>query len=129
MVLVPVPPIDERLSAQELEIAIEQQRTRARAGVIAAFERAGMQGFESHIVCEQVRTPQGWRDAYSLRRGAVFGLSHGLDQLSLLRPARRHPGVRGLHWVGASTRPGNGVPLVLISAEKAVSEALKDLAH
>ena len=64
---------------------------------------------------------------YALRRGAVFGLSHNLAQLSLLRPARRHPGARGLHWVGASTRPGNGVPLVLIGAELAAAEALQDL--
>ena len=70
---------------------------------------------------------RGMHDKYALRRGAVFGLSHNLAQLSLLRPARRHPGARGLHWVGASTRPGNGVPLVLIGAELAAAEALQDL--
>jgi len=42
-------------------------------------------------------------------------------------PSRRHGGVRGLHFVGASTRPGNGVPLVLIGAEKTAQEALDDL--
>ena len=35
--------------------------------------------------------------------------------------------MRGLHWVGASTRPGNGVPLVLIGAQKTAAEALGDL--
>jgi phytoene dehydrogenase-like protein len=95
--------------------------------VLAAFEAAGMKGFAGHVVHEQVRTPLEWRDKYALRRGAVFGLSHNLAQLSLLRPARRHAGAHGLHWVGASTRPGNGVPLVLIGAELAASEALQDL--
>lgn len=127
MVLVPVPPIDECLSKAKLEAAVKLQVERARAGVICAFEQAGLRDFESHIVCERVRTPPGWRKAYGLRRGAVFGLSHGLDQLSLLRPSRRHRGVRGMHWVGASTRPGNGVPLVLIGAEKTVEEAMGDL--
>ena len=74
-----------------------------------------------------MRTPLEWRDHFSLRRGAVFGLAHSLTQLSLLRPARRHAGVRGLHWAGASTRPGNGVPLVLLGAEMTASEALEDL--
>ena len=100
---------------------------RRSKGVLAAFEAAGMADFAGHVVHEQVRTPLEWRDKYALRRGAVFGLSHNLAQLSLLRPARRHAGARGLHWVGASTRPGNGVPLVLIGAELAASEALQDL--
>ena len=91
-----------------------EARKIARAGVIGAFEAAGMAGFASHIVGEEVRTPLQWRNRCGLRRGAVFGLSHSLPQLSLLRPARRHgPMARGLHWVGASSRPGNGVPLVL----------------
>jgi phytoene desaturase (3,4-didehydrolycopene-forming) len=86
-----------------------------------------MEGFGATIVDERVRTPPGWRDAYGLRRGSVFGLSHNLEQLALARPARRHKGVRGLHWVGANTRPGNGVPLVLIGAMKTAEEALLDL--
>ena len=77
---------------------------------------------------ERVRTPPGWRDAYALRHGSVFGLAHPLEHLSLLRPGRRHgSSCAGLHWVGASTRPGNGVPLVLIGAMKAAEEALADL--
>ena len=48
-----------------------------------------MAGFAGHVVREQVRTPLEWRDKYALRRGAVFGLSHNLAQLSLLRPARK----------------------------------------
>ena len=99
----------------------------SRAGVLAAFEASGMRGFEAAIVGERVRTPLGWRNAYGLRRGSVFGLSHPLSQLSFFRPSRRHAGVRGLHWVGASTRPGNGVPLVLIGAQKTAAEALGDL--
>lgn len=127
MVLVPVPPIDERLSDAEQREACKAAVARARRGVVAAFEGAGMARFASHIVGEEVRTPLEWRDAFALRRGAVFGLSHSLTQLSLLRPARRHAGVRGLHWAGASTRPGNGVPLVLLGAELTASEALEDL--
>ena len=67
-----------------------------------------------------------WRDKFALRRGSVFGLSHGLSQLSLLRPARRHgASARGLHWVGASTRPGNGVPLVLMGVKVAFDAIIK----
>jgi phytoene dehydrogenase-like protein len=127
MVLVPVPPIDERLSPEELHAATEQLVLATREAVVRTFEGAGMAGFRDAIVDERVRTPLGWRDSYGLRRGAVFGLSHNLEQLAFARPGRRHPGVDGLHWVGANTRPGNGVPLVLIGAMKTVTEALADL--
>lgn len=51
-----------------------------------------------------------------MEHGAVFGLSHGLDQLAVFRPSIRDGEIKGLYFVGASTRPGNGVPLVMISA-------------
>jgi phytoene dehydrogenase-like protein len=128
MVLVPVPPIDETLTPHALAEAEAEVVARGRAGVLSTLETCqGCRGFAQHIVGERVRTPRGWRAAYGLRRGSVFGLSHGLDQLSLLRPGRQHGSVGGLHFVGASTRPGNGVPLVLIGADKAAEEALAEL--
>lgn len=36
--------------------------------------------------------------------------------LLLLRPSIRDGTVKGLYFVGASTRPGNGMPLCMISA-------------
>ena len=42
-------------------------------------------------------------------------------------PGARHGLVRNLHFVGAATRPGNGVPLVLISAEQTAADVLEDL--
>ena len=72
-----------------------------------------------------MRAPPGWKRAYGLARGSVFGLSHPLEALSFFRPGRKHgPKAKGLHWVGASTQPGNGVPLVLIGAMKAAEEML-----
>ncbi|CBJ25802.1 conserved unknown protein [Ectocarpus siliculosus] len=99
---------------------------RAREGVIREMEAsAGMEGFGDSIVGEEVYAPWNWRDRYNLRRGAVFGLSHGLNQLSLLRPGPQHPTVNGLWFCGASSRPGNGVPLVLIGAKQVAANVLK----
>ena len=55
MVLVPVPPIDERLSPDELADATRRCVERARAGVLRALEEAGCDGVEAHIVHERVR--------------------------------------------------------------------------
>ena len=126
MVLVPVPPVDERLPPDEAKACTERLVERARDAVFAAFAEAGLEDFKASIVDERVRTPLMWREMYGLRRGAVFGLSHNLAQLSYLRPSPTHgKDARGLYWVGASTRPGNGVPLVLIGAKKVAAEAIQ----
>lgn len=79
------------------------------------------------IVTENVRSPVQWRREFDLFRGSAFGLAHSLDQLSFLRPRFKHPSVRNLYRVGASTRPGNGVPLVMIGARLAANTILRDI--
>ena len=64
--------------------------------------------------------------AHVTRRGAAFGLSHSLGQLVALRPANRHPALPNLYFVGASTSPGNGVPLVLTGAAMVARRILAD---
>ncbi len=59
--------------------------------------------------------------------GAAFGLSHGLNQLALFRPALQDPVIQGLFFVGASTRPGNGVPLVMMGAQLAAERVMQHL--
>ena len=82
-----------------------------------------MSGWEESIRHEMTISPAQWREEYSLSRGAVFGLASGLSQLSVTRPSPRHPHVQGLYFAGASTRPGNGVPLVMCGA-RLVSEMI-----
>jgi phytoene dehydrogenase-like protein len=50
-----------------------------------------------------------------------------IQQLSALRPRIRHPHSRNLYRVGASTRPGNGVPLVMIGAKLTADVVVKDM--
>lgn len=66
---------------------------------------------------------------YGIQHGAVFGLSHGLNQLAVFRPSQVDRKVRGLYFVGASTRPGNGVPLAMISADLVTKRILADAAR
>jgi phytoene desaturase len=68
------------------------------------------------VVFEKVRTPLDWREEYNLEEGAAFGIGHGILQVGYFRPAMVSKAVAGLYFVGASTRPGTGVPLVTIGA-------------
>ena len=123
MVLVPTPPL-----AEDGSDPVDDWIAAARDGVFAALrESAGCGDVAGHVVHERVIDPREWRDGLGLRRGSVFGLAHGLDQLAIFRPSRRSSRVGGLAFVGASTRPGNGVPLVLTSAKLLCAEVADEL--
>lgn len=99
-----------------------------RQRVLRAFAAAGVgDDVESLIQHELVITPPEWEARYGLRHGAAFGLSHGLAQLSVFRPGTKEPRIQGLYFAGASTRPGNGVPLCLIGAGLTAARVLGDL--
>jgi phytoene desaturase (3,4-didehydrolycopene-forming) len=98
-----------------------------RAAVLRTLRDAGAGDVEPHILHEVVIDPPQWQRRYGLVHGAAFGLAHGLNQLSLLRPGPEDPGLPGLYFVGASARPGNGVPLVMMGADQCVGRVLRGL--
>jgi phytoene desaturase (3,4-didehydrolycopene-forming) len=53
--------------------------------------------------------------------------SHGFSQLSVTRPAAESPEYPNVMFIGASSRPGNGVPLVLIGAKLVAKKASKKI--
>jgi phytoene desaturase (3,4-didehydrolycopene-forming) len=97
----------------------------------AVLQRLGaiksLRNLESHIIGELVDTPATYADHYNLAAGTPFGLSHGLGQLSLTRPGPAFLPVKNTVAVGASARPGNGVPLVLVGAKISSELAIKKL--
>lgn len=119
MVLVPVGHLADEgeAGADPPPEALRDLEARARAAVVSRFEAAGMTGFADSIVSERAFTPAMWRARYGLARGAAFGLAHDALQLSLFRQGPRDAELGNVYHVGASARPGNGVPLVLIGAE------------
>lgn len=68
----------------------------------------------------KTQTPHDWQ-AMGLWQGAAFGISHHFFQSTYFRPSFRTPFER-LYQVGASTQPGNGIPMVLIASELLAQE-------
>jgi len=93
--------------------------------VLKALVDSGIGDIRSSIVEEFVIDPLEWERRYALTHGAVFGMSHGLDQLALMRPPLESPDVAGLFFAGASARPGNGVPLCMLSGRLAAARILR----
>jgi phytoene desaturase len=102
-------------------------KTSARVSVINRLKELGLEDLEEHIKFEICYLPQTWRSVFNVSRGAVFGsLSHRIFQMGYFRPHNRHRHYRNLYFVGGSTHPGNGVPLVLMSAKLTSERILKE---
>jgi phytoene desaturase len=108
MVLIPVPNLQYTPSEEEC-VKLKD----------CVFERLAKEvGFNAkNIRHMKERGPQQWRDELNLDEGAAFGISAKLVQSAFMRPSNRDSSSPNLFYVGASTMPGNGLPMVLISAE------------
>jgi phytoene desaturase len=122
MVLVPVGHIDEGTEQIWTDLS-----PRARATVLRRLDaELGITDLQEHTKFEICYTPPDWLTLYNLAKGAAFGLSHNFAQVGYLRPQNRHRRYRNLYFAGASTHPGTGLPIVLLSAKLATERILRD---
>lgn len=89
-------------------------------------QRGGFRDLRRHVVAERMLTPHDFEQRMNLYQGALFGLSHTLDQLLYFRPHNTNEDLARLYVVGASTHPGSGLPSVLESARISAGELLRD---
>jgi phytoene desaturase len=102
-------------------------RDQARSHVFRRLETLGITDLKEHLKFEITYTPLSWRKRYNLMKGSTHGLCHNLTQLGYLRPSNCHHRYHNLYFAGASTRPGTGVPTVLVSGRLAAERILDDL--
>jgi len=127
VVLVPCGPVEQSQEegrklngAARTKAGFVATRERARRQVIATMEaRLGMSPGELEALIEHeiVNEPLDWADKFNLWRGSILGLSHTLLQVLCLRPSIKHAKYKNLYFVGASTQPGTGVPVVVAGSE------------
>jgi len=78
----------------------------------------GYPGLGEAVRVRQVVTPADWAQA-GLAAGTPFAAAHTFAQSGPLRPGNLAPGLDNVVFVGSGTRPGVGVPMVLVSARLA----------
>lgn len=126
VVLVPVGHISDRHGAQDWEALLDRARSFVLSTLSLRVPEAGGD-FEKLITTERVTTPADWRADFNLFNGSILGLSHDILQVLWFRPGTRHAEFKNLYFVGASTQPGTGVPIVLCGAKLTASQVLRDL--
>ncbi len=120
MVLVPMGHLDP--ARQDMDALVQHARIKVEQRL---REELGVQVGELRRF-EVTYNPETWQRLYNLEKGAAFGLSHHFSQMGYLRPSNRHPRYRNLYFVGASTHPGTGLPMVLISARLTVERLIEE---
>lgn len=87
-------------------------------------ERVGVD-IMPHIVTRMSYSPKEWESFANLWRGSGLGLAHDIKQIGAFRPANFDEEFKNLFYVGASTHPGAGLPMAIISSKLAFERIQK----
>ncbi len=87
--------------------------------IISDFSKRINQDIEPEIISKTIYTPIEWQDQFNLHRGSGLGLSHNMNQIGAFRPANFDEKFKNVFYVGASTIPGAGLPMAIISSKLA----------
>ncbi|MFN6945449.1 MAG: phytoene desaturase family protein [Cytophagaceae bacterium] len=81
---------------------------------------------ESNLLSKTILDPNDWESKFNLYKGSGLGLAHGMKQVGGFRPANKDEVFSNLYYTGASTVPGTGLPIVVISSKLATERILND---
>jgi phytoene dehydrogenase-like protein len=87
---------------------------------------AGITDLESRIVVQRTYGPADFAADFNTFRGSALGPAHTLAQSAFFRGVTRSRRVDGLFYTGATSVPGVGLPMCLISAELVVKHVRGD---
>ena len=126
-VLVPVPAAESvghgDLYRGEESVAV---RAIADAAVAQIAEWCGVVDLEDRIVVRATLGPADFAERYNAWSGGSIGPAHTLRQSAFLRGRNRSRKLNNLLYAGATTLPGVGVPMCLISAENVIKRLRGD---
>jgi phytoene desaturase len=109
-VLVPVPVLSKLGSVDWADTVAEIRRK-----VLARLHSQAIELPASSIVTERCFTPVDWSARFGLYDGSAFGAAHTLFQVGPFRARNQSRRYAGLFYVGSSTTPGAGMPMVILS--------------
>ncbi|AGF71715.1 phytoene desaturase family protein [Corynebacterium halotolerans] len=92
----------------------------ADAAIAQLAEWADIPDLAERIVIRHTVGPADFAERYHAWRGGSIGPGHSLRQSAFLRGRNASAKVDGLYYAGATTVPGVGVPMCLISAENVI---------
>jgi phytoene desaturase len=90
-----------------------------RDRILARLARFGLDDLPDRIVTEKIFTPTDFARRDLAYHGSLYGWASHSIRASLFRPPLRARGCKNIYFVGGTTHPGGGIPLVLLSGKMA----------
>ncbi|MFY0672076.1 MAG: phytoene desaturase [Bacteroidia bacterium] len=84
---------------------------------------------KNNILSKTIWTPKDWEEKFNLYKGSGLGLAHDLDQIGYFRPSNKDEELNNLYYVGASTTPGTGLPMVVVGSKLVTERIIKEQNH
>lgn len=103
------------------------ERRHYRDRILTRLARFGVD-LTDRIVTEEIFTPTDFARRDLAHHGALYGWASHSVRASLFRPPLRDPDRRDVYFVGGTTHPGGGIPLVLLSGKMAADLIQRDYA-
>lgn len=97
-----------------------------RAKILSRLKSEYNIDLSKSIKTEKVFTPHEFESKFNLTSGSAFGLTHHFLQSGYFRPHNVSRKIKNLYFVGASTYPGGGIPMVTLSAKLVVERIIND---
>ncbi|MFA6357980.1 MAG: phytoene desaturase family protein [Candidatus Omnitrophota bacterium] len=116
--LIPIPNLENN------QDVLKNHELRLRKLIFDKIDKVCGCNLEELIEVEHHFYPEDFVSRYNIKFGATFGLAHNLTQSAFFRPANFDAKIKNLYYVGASTQPGGGLPVVLASS-RIVADLIK----
>ncbi|MCP8971283.1 phytoene desaturase family protein [Ectobacillus ponti] len=101
-------------------------KARYRDVVLKKLERMGIKDLRSHIEFEYTFTPDDLRQLYGANGGSIYGVATDRKVNGGFKIPSRSKVLENLYFVGGSTHPGGGVPMVTLSGQLTADLVLED---
>ena len=132
--IAPMPPTHPKIATITLSLVNVAARSdpwtpgetaRFREVILQRLEKFGLRELSARLVTQATFTPTDFARRDLSYHGSLYGwASHSL-RTSLFRPSMKGP--RHVYFVGGTTHPGGGIPLVLLSGKMAAARIQREV--
>ena len=84
--------------------------------VLFLLRKRGIQPLREQEVLIHYTPEQLQQDTFA-HCGAIYGISSNTKRQTFFRPSNKNPNIKGLWYVGGTTHPGGGTPIVTLSGQ------------
>ncbi len=93
--------------------------------VYTKLENMGLKDLRENIIFEEILTPFDIREMYYSNKGSIYGVVSDRNKNLGLKVPKQSSEFNNLYFVGGSTNPGGGMPMVVLSGINTAKDIIK----